>query len=225
MTGEVDLRQQWQINNREHMCYSAETLRILAIDPSRFVLGVCRLWGDLGDITFRTETVRLRSTGAERLAQASLWLRDLLASEAPSLTLLRGADMRSRDNGSAAAEMIGVLRLLLLEANEKSLVVPLSSIRLWACGSAEAPPDDVAFAAIRRFGALVASGDQCEAAWLAEIGYYLRAGLEGSTPARRQVLRELRAQHADLDTIGDPDDEYLMRTNALIALLGDRSWD
>lgn len=188
-------------NDREHMYYSSAMLRILAVDPLRPVLGVCRLWGDLGDVTFRCETLPLRDHGPERLGQFALWLRDVLAAEAPALTMIRGIEEADAERMAMGAEIGGVLRFLLLEAGRETLLVPPPSLRLWACGDPNARPDEVAFAALRRFGPLVSAPEQAEAAWLAEIGYHLQAGLEGSTDLRRRLLRKLRMNRREIPTL------------------------
>ncbi len=184
----------------EHMYYPSAAMRILAIDPSRPLLGVCRLWGDLGDVTFRCETLPLCGFGPQRLGQFALWLRDVLAAEAPALTIVKGSDEGDARRVAMSAEIGGVLTFLLHEAGRETLLVSPDMLRLWACGDAEAQPDDVAFAALRRFGPLVEAPEQAEAAWLAEIGYHLQAGLDGSTDIRRGILRQLqtvRGQYPD----------------------------
>jgi len=179
-------------NPAEYMCYEPSTLRVLAIDATRPLAGVCRLWGDLGDITFRCETLGRNGEGAERLSRLTLWLRDVLAAEPPALTLLLGYGDLGVDAIGGTAELNGVLRLVLFEAGDKAIVVPPADLRLWACGDSGALSGDVAFAAIRRFGSLVDTPEQAASAWLAEIGYHLQAGLDGSTEARRRVLHSLK---------------------------------
>jgi Holliday junction resolvasome RuvABC endonuclease subunit len=142
---------------------------VVGIDPSLTATGVC--WAD-----GTTEVIKWPGREVERLVGVYGWVCDWFDStlEAP-LVVLEGLSYGSKGSAvTGQAELGAVMRLALAHCCVDFVVVPPSVVKKYATGKGNANKDLVRDAARDRLGlAAGVTSDECDAAWLRQIGLAL----------------------------------------------------
>lgn len=136
--------------------------RLLAIDPSLQSLGFA--YGAPGG----TEVVGMvkpkKLSGAKRLAYLRDSVRDIMALSEPTLVVYEGYSMGSR-HGRAfdIGELGGVLKLLFFDAGVDILLVPPTSLKLFATGKGNSDKPAMIAAMSEARGEKFSSSDEADA--------------------------------------------------------------
>jgi crossover junction endodeoxyribonuclease RuvC len=147
---------------------------VIGIDPSLTATGVC--WPDGS-----TEVIKWPGTGVERLVNVyrrtcDWWETAVLAGQRP-LVVLEGYSMgsaRQQSHAHGLGELGGVLRLALAHCCVDFIDVPPACVKKYATGKGNANKDLVRDAARDRLGLPAGvTSDECDAAWLRQIGLAL----------------------------------------------------
>jgi len=112
-------------------------------------------------------------TGPGRLGYIRDEVAKLLDAAQPDLVSYEGYAMGRFAGGGRAfdiGELGGVLKLLVFERSIDLLLVPPTSLKLFATGSGRADKDDVGKAMARHRGRLFASDDEADAYALLQLG-------------------------------------------------------
>lgn len=87
----------------------------------------------------------------------------------PDLVAIEGYSYASPNVAHQLGELGGVVRVELFEMGIPFVVVPPSSVKLYAAGKGTASKDDVLLAAVRRLGFEGNSKDQADAMWVRAV--------------------------------------------------------
>ena len=180
---------------------SSPMTRILSLDLSLTRSGVCRVLSrTAGQPCFTVETVhceplrvpgarpdttrRKERTGTLRLLWWKQWLLDevrmndfgLVAMEAPALY----APGKKFDK----AEQYAIVKVTLAELGVPLVVVPIKTIKLYACGRGDADKLRMLDSAFVMFGMQVKTEDDADAAWLCRLACQWQGDLEDDLPFR-----------------------------------------
>lgn len=159
--------------------------QILAIDPSLTSTGICMYIDDIYYVVGTIKPKKLR--GMQRL--------DYISNEIDSylnlmdhhgrgcLAVIEGYAMGIRGGGRVfdLGELGGVLRMKLWLNRNRIMVVPPSSLKMYACGKGNADKDDVANAVRAEYGKVFNNDDETDAYVLARMG---RSYLSGKQTRR-----------------------------------------
>lgn len=143
-------------------------MRILAIDPSITSLGYA-YEAPQGVVTGKVVPKKLK--GLERLEYVLESVEGLLATTRPDLVVYEGYAMgkfagRSFDLG----ELGGLLKMAIWTRRIRILLVPPSSLKLFATGKGNADKEAVMKAMSKHRGALFTSDDEADAYALLQLG-------------------------------------------------------
>lgn len=155
---------------------------VIGIDPSLTATGVC--WPD-----GTTEVIKWPHKGVERLAAVSWWVETTLVHRSHDpfaqrrhdvLVVLEGYSMgsaRQQSHAHGLGELGGVLRFSLHREGIPFVDVPPACVKKYATGKGNANKDLVRDAARDRLGLPAGvTSDECDAAWLRQIGLALTGG-------------------------------------------------
>ena len=140
---------------------------VIGIDPSLTATGIA--WPD-----GTTEVIRWPGSGVHRLAAVYEW-GESLSGRGDGLAVIEGYAFSSRNSQAhALGELGGVLRLALHDWAIPFLDVPPACLKKYATGKGNANKDLVRDAARDRLGLPAGvTSDECDAAWLRQIGLAL----------------------------------------------------
>lgn len=138
--------------------------RILGIDPSLTSLGYAFVAANGKTVT---GTVRSKFvTGPQRLRGIRDAVLNILNDAQPTLVAYEGYAMGRFSGGGRAfdlGELGGVLKLMIFESKIQLLLVPPTSLKLFATGSGRADKDAVRVAMAKHRGQLFKSDDEADA--------------------------------------------------------------
>lgn len=140
---------------------------ILGLDPSLTSLGYA--YGTPKAATVGT-IIPKKVKGLQRLAYIRDEITDILDTEQPELVAYEDYSMGSRGKTFHIGELGGVLKLALYERNIPILLVPPSSLKLFATGKGNADKDQVRVAMAKHRGWLFNSDDEADAYALLQMG-------------------------------------------------------
>jgi crossover junction endodeoxyribonuclease RuvC len=146
-------------------------MRIMGVDPSLTATGYASV-ADHGKITtglLLTKHMR----GLERLQFIRNYLAHVLDEVDPSLVAYEGYAMgvpAGKGRAFDLGELGGVLKLMLWERKIPILIVPPTSLKLFATGSGNADKEQVKKKMARHRGGLFKSGDEADAYALLLMG-------------------------------------------------------
>lgn len=176
---------------------------VIGIDPSLTATGVA--WPD-----GTTEVIKWPGKGVERLAEVAWWVETTLLHRGydPAiqrvhdvLVVIEGYSMgsaRQQSHAHGLGELGGVLRYTLHRFGAPFLDVPPACVKKYATGKGNANKDLVRDAARDRLGLEAGvSSDECDAAWLRQIGLAIV-----DTPAAVKVPQTHLAALDKLDIVG-----------------------
>lgn len=144
---------------------------VLGIDPSLNGTGVAFRLSDNSIQTLRISPGTRR--GMERIGYVSDVVAGLLDTYQPGLVVYEDYAFGYRGKSNTIftlGELGGVLKLLLLRAGIDILLVPPSSLKVFATGSGSAGKQDVGLALKQHIGVSFKTDDQNDAAWLLLLG-------------------------------------------------------
>lgn len=156
-------------------------MRVVAIDPSLTSLGFAYKVGDRETVG-RVQPKRI--TGMERLGYIRGYIEGLLEDCLPDLVVYEDYSMGSKGKTFHIGELGGVLKLAIYERKIPILLVPPSSLKLFATGKGNADKDQVKVAMAKVRGRLFESDDEADAYALLQLGI--------AYSDRRQMPRDRR---------------------------------
>lgn len=144
---------------------------ILAIDPSLNSTGVAFRLANGSVQALCVSPARRR--GLDRIKYVRDVIDTLLSDYSPDLVVYEDYAYAFRGRSNALfslGELGGVLKLLLWESGVDILLVPPTSLKLFATGSGAAKKPEVGLALRQHLGVSFKSDDQNDAAWLLLLG-------------------------------------------------------
>ena len=143
-------------------------MRLLAIDPSLTSTGYAYTLG-VGAITGTIEPKKL--VGARRLCDIRDEIDGMMEEIEPALVVMEKLiGGPNRETTIHQAELIGVLKVLFHEKGKRILLVPPSTLKLFATGKGNADKDEMRVAAGKERGKFFQSHDEADAFHLLQMG-------------------------------------------------------
>ena len=148
-----------------------ESLAVIGIDPSLRSTGVAYRASNQSVRASCIDTKKF--SGMPRVAEIRNVVSTYVMQYPPSLVVMEGYALGFRGASNTLfglGELGGVLKLLILEKGIDVLVVPPTSLKLFAAGKGNATKDDVKLALHNEISVSFPTSDQNDAAWLMFMG-------------------------------------------------------
>lgn len=149
----------------------AEILTVVGIDPSLRNTGIAYRANNCIFMASRIDPGKL--SGMPRVAKIRDAIDTYVESCCPDLVVIEGYALGFRGASNTVfglGELGGVIKLFLLDKGIDILVVPPTSLKLFATGKGNATKDDVKLALQEQTGVSFPTSDQNDATWLMLMG-------------------------------------------------------
>jgi crossover junction endodeoxyribonuclease RuvC len=163
---------------------------VLGIDPSLCSTGYAYAPSDRNYICGRIQTKHLR--GCERLFFIKQSIETIIHTARPTLIAYEGYAMGVRNGYGKTydiGELGGVLKLLAFEKRIKVLLVPPTSLKMFACGNGRAQKSEVIAAVAATWNRTIKSDDEADAFILLKMGQSILSRRKPRSLSQKVALR------------------------------------
>ena len=166
----------------------------LGVDPSATSTGIS-LIGKNSGYTTRIRPGKLRES--ERLQYIHERFKKIIGDNIVYLACVEAPSFKSTHKEFILGEVLGVIKLTLIQANIPTINVPPTQVKKYGCGKGRASKEQMISRA-QELGCPVAQEDCCDSWIMGLLARDLCLGLEGSISKARaslEVIRDVRAKH------------------------------
>lgn len=156
------------------------TPNVIGVDLSITATGICHSNGSCETVGGKASDGDHRICSITERVMSAVMREDPLPLHIPGewdiwrveLVVIEGLAIHGPGGAMAAAQLMGALKLCLIEGGVAYVEVPPATLKKFATGKGNATKTDMAIAALKRAGVEFADDNQCDAWWLRQAGLH-----------------------------------------------------